>query len=517
MQIICETCSTRYSIDDNLVSGKAAKTRCKNCDHTIIVRGKAAPVTEPVPEGPWHVVADGTHRPVTAAELHRLRATGELDDKALVWREGWSDWRELGMVDELRDASPPIEAGSAAEVAPAPAATPALTVTRPVLRNERSETSVLFSLGSLARLAAPVPARAPVAAASGASGEGSGLLDIRALARTMAPAAARGRADRGSPDGLPVYGPVTFVEPAVLIPAKPPARDRRLVWAFAASIGMLAMVTAILVVITVRGSAPTHVEVSPVAPPAQPTGPSTPPMQPANPVTASAPPARSDSAPAVDATSVTATPTATGASVAQASPPAELPGAQAARATQLPIQAAPSVARLVTSTAASSATPPVRTTSSATASRRSSARASSSQPIAPVQTPSLQPQRGAESCSEVTCIVNSYADRCCEIYRGHADSPAAPPPPDPRLPGDLDRPAIAAGLARIDTRGCRDQSTARGDVTVSIKVSPAGAVTAVTVRSSPDPALSACVTAAVRNGMFAQTQRGSSFAYVWRF
>jgi len=42
-------------------------------------------------------------------------------------------------------------------------------------------------------------------------------------------------------------------------------------------------------------------------------------------------------------------------------------------------------------------------------------------------------------------------------------------------------------------------------------------VTVVTMRSSPDPALGACVTAAVRAGTFARTQRGGSFAYAWRF
>jgi TonB family protein len=116
----------------------------------------------------------------------------------------------------------------------------------------------------------------------------------------------------------------------------------------------------------------------------------------------------------------------------------------------------------------------------------------------------------------VTCIVNSYADKCCEIYRERTDSHAAPAP-GPALPDSLDRPAIAAGLSRIDMSKCHDRSPVHGDVTVSIKVSAAGAVTAVTVRTSPDPALSACVTTAAQKGAFGPTQRGGSFAYVWRF
>jgi hypothetical protein len=34
---------------------------------------------------------------------------------------------------------------------------------------------------------------------------------------------------------------------------------------------------------------------------------------------------------------------------------------------------------------------------------------------------------------------------------------------------------------------------------------------------SPDPALEACVTAAVRTSAFPATQRGGSFGYAWRF
>lgn len=511
MKVVCDTCGTKYSIDDSRVSGKAFKIRCKTCDRVIVLRGKTAPVTEPVPEGAWHVVIDGTHRPIALAELHRLRADGELDDATLVWREGWTDWRELGTIDELRDVAPSIEVAPEAEPEAAAAGGSVLRpVLRPVLRNERNESSVLFSLGSLAKLAAPAPA----AAAPAAAGEGSGLLDIRSIARTLAPAAARARTERGSLDDLPVYGPVTFGEPAVLVPAKPRGRDLRLVWALAASMGVLAIVTTILLVVVTRDGGPAHADGLPAATPGQPADPATP----------AAPAARSGSAPAAATELAPAAPMAAAPSAAQAVPAEAAPSvALAAAATPSVAQAAaPSVAGAAPTGAARSAAqaapapaaPPVRTASAA--SRRTPAHASSAQPVVPATPPALQPQRVAESCSEVTCIVNSYADKCCEIYREHADSHVAPPP-GPALPEGLDRPAIAAGLSRIDTRGCRDQSQAHGDVTVSIKVSPAGAVTAVTVRSSPDPALSACVNAAARKATFGQTQRGGSFAYVWRF
>jgi TonB family protein len=114
----------------------------------------------------------------------------------------------------------------------------------------------------------------------------------------------------------------------------------------------------------------------------------------------------------------------------------------------------------------------------------------------------------------VTCIVNGYADPCCAVHRRPA---AAPAPTGGELPERLDRPAIAGGLARIDARGCGKQSSAHGEVKVSVQVAPSGAVAGVTIMSSPDPVLEACVTAAVRKGAFPATLRGGSFGYAWRF
>jgi predicted Zn finger-like uncharacterized protein len=492
MKVFCDACGTKYSIDDNRVAGKAFKIRCRNCDHVIIRRAPTAPVTEPVPEaGIWYVVIDGTHRPIGLADLHRLRATGKLDDASLVWREGFDDWRELGTIDELCAVAPSVVA--------VPEARAAAVGARPVLRNERNETSVLFSLGKLANLATRPPAVAPTATA----GEGSGLLDIRSIARNLAPAAAHARTERGSLDDLPVYGPVTFGEPAVLVPRPRRGPERRLVWALAASVGLLAVVTTILVVIVLRDGRSAHAGVLPAAAPVQPASPASP--SPAG-ARVSQPPASTAVVPAAPTTATL--PAAQVAPAVAAEPVAQAAPAVAARSAT---QAAPAAA--ARSATQATATPPART---ASASRRAPALASSVRPVAPATSQPLQPRPIADSCSEVSCIVGSYADRCCEIYREHADSHVAPAP-GPALPDNLDRSTISAGLSRIDTSSCHDRSPAHGNVTVSIKVSAAGAVTAVTVRSSPDPALSACVTAAARKGTFAQTQRGGSFAYVWRF
>lgn len=484
MKLVCDTCGSKYSIDDSRVSGKAFKIRCKKCSGVILVRGAPAPVAEPVPDArAWHVVLGGTQvGPMALGELQRRRATGELDDASLVWREGFDDWRALGTVEEARDVAPPsvVVAPEASMDAPASA--------HPALRSERNETSVLFTLGNLAKLAAPAPA----AASPATGGEGSGLLDIRSLARTLAPAASPSRPARGSLDDLPLYAPVAFVEPAVLVPGSRRGQDRRLVWALAASMGALAIVAALLVVIVLRGDSGTaHASALP-----------------ASAATPAAPPASLARATSPSAPPVAQAPAATAATpVAQAVPS----GASPLPATAVAHPASTTVAHAAPAAAAAPRRAAARASATASSPSSTTSSASRVEPAAPPLTP---PKRAANACTEVSCVVSGYADKCCEIYRDHAGSS---PPPATTLPDSLDRAALAAGIARIDTSGCHDQSPARGDVTVSVKVSPAGAVTAVTVKSSPDAALSACVTAAAHKATFATTQRGGSFAYVWRF
>src|SRR5512140_2106408 len=321
MKIVCDTCGTKYSVDDSRVAGKAFKIRCKKCSREILLRGAPAPVTEPVPEaGAWHAVQGGTQvGPMAVAELHQLRATGKLDDESLVWREGFDDWRALGTIDELRDSTRvSVEIAPEVTDAPAPAPAPA----RPALRNERNETSVLFTLGNLAKLAASAPAEAAPSTGS----EGSGLLDIRSLARTLTPAPARTRTERGSVDDLPVYGPVSFAEPVAMVPGVRRTQDRRLVWALAASAGTLAIVAMILVVLVVRDNgAPAHAAGLPAVVPATVTPAATSVAQ-AAPNAAAATSVTQAAPNAAAATSVAhAAPTAAAASTAHAAPTAAGP------------------------------------------------------------------------------------------------------------------------------------------------------------------------------------------------
>ena len=78
---------------------------------------------------------------------------------------------------------------------------------------------------------------------------------------------------------------------------------------------------------------------------------------------------------------------------------------------------------------------------------------------------------------------------------------------------------IQDGVNKVKARvmACGDKSSAKGQVKVSVKVSPSGGVTGVTVKSSPDAGLGSCVASAMQKATFAKTQNGGSFAYPWNF
>src|SRR5687767_14975680 len=40
MKIVCDNCSTKYSIADEKVRGKVFKIKCKKCSHIIVVKGQ---------------------------------------------------------------------------------------------------------------------------------------------------------------------------------------------------------------------------------------------------------------------------------------------------------------------------------------------------------------------------------------------------------------------------------------------------------------------------------------------
>jgi len=355
MKIVCDSCSTKYSIADDKVRGKVFKIRCKKCSHIIVVRGTEgapAPAEAPAgaPEG-WHLVIDGDQvGPISDSEVKERFQRGEINADTYIWKEGFADWLKLSAVPEFaplmpaggpfgdssgatdtndvdprlgslsggdlagtpapiaaaeavpsffgsgragqeaaRVASQAVVAGTASSspsgraglgagaesdvfAAPAPAAVahgeglfaPSL-VSSPApasvtngwagsapmngaagghdggrvenLTAQRSENSVLFSLSNLQSLAAPAPVRGP---STPSNTEGSGLIDIRAMAATTlkptGPSSAGLPGGLAAPtagglDDLPAFGTTFGSAAPVLLPMQSSSGPPKWVWA----------------------------------------------------------------------------------------------------------------------------------------------------------------------------------------------------------------------------------------------------------------------------------------------
>ena len=111
------------------------------------------------------------------------------------------------------------------------------------LTGQRHENSVLFSLSNLQSLAMPsakpsttaLPTTAPTT-------EGSGLIDIRAMAASTRPAASRRPRRRRLDDDLPAFGSFSPAAP-VLLPM--PASSGPPRWIYLVIVGMLGLVGGI--------------------------------------------------------------------------------------------------------------------------------------------------------------------------------------------------------------------------------------------------------------------------------
>ncbi len=353
MKIVCDSCSTKYSISDDKVRGKVFKIRCKKCSHIIVVKGttEAAPaVVEAPSDAVWHLVVDGDQvGPLTDAEVKARLSRNEISAENYVWKEGFADWLRLAEVPEFGaaansapvagelfsdsgradptevgervgevglfsrgsasedaghaggfGASPMGMSGSARRRAPSSGggaaveddafSLPVAGVSTPVadgadlfgavapmaaradsgrtrsrgangtaaagrhdggrvenLTAQRSENSVLFSLANLQSLAAPAPTAKP---GTVQSTEGSGLIDIRAMAASTLRAPGGGGPSgfggdgRNAEEDLPAFGAFSVAAPVLLsLPSSsgPPK------WVYALVAVALVMAVAVLV------------------------------------------------------------------------------------------------------------------------------------------------------------------------------------------------------------------------------------------------------------------------------
>jgi TonB family protein len=150
---------------------------------------------------------------------------------------------------------------------------------------------------------------------------------------------------------------------------------------------------------------------------------------------------------------------------------------------------------------------------------------SADKPVTPAAKDPPVAKDAGGGCDEVSCVLNNYEGTCCAKFRkgggkapsgGAGDKPAAAKGDSPEA---LDRAMISDGVGKVKAKvmSCGEKSPAKGQVKVSVKVSPDGHVTNVTVKSTPDEGLGSCVASMMQRATFAKTQTGGSFSYPYTF
>jgi predicted Zn finger-like uncharacterized protein len=236
MNIQCQQCGTSYAVADEKVRGRLMKVRCKSCSEVIRVDGtilgtadgssappasSKAPMSKPpslvsrpgVDGAVWHIaVGDGTQGPYTLDELREYYAQGSVMLDTLVFRDGFEEWMPAGEVPELAapsQAQSHTQAGALAFAGGVsmgsdpfgerrPEKSPRVSASEMLDENVSREHTVQFSVDQIRALssasqpmqAAPVvsmPRSNTIPGTSGyASGDGSGLIDVRKLAEMHA-------------------------------------------------------------------------------------------------------------------------------------------------------------------------------------------------------------------------------------------------------------------------------------------------------------------------------------------
>jgi predicted Zn finger-like uncharacterized protein len=244
VKISCPACAAKYSIADEKVSDRLAKIRCRKCNATIVIDGKASPpsVYTAAGEATTDTASDdagdssqagglqftvdfgeGDQRTMTVPEIVTAYGAGQITQDTYLWADGFADWKPLSEVDEVVSAigggkapSPARAAARTAARAPAPdlfggidaagseddvaTSAPDHSSSSSASRGggglsfgsagassgstgSRNESSVLFSLSALTSAASRPSSRpvSPIASTGAATREDSGLIDLKAL------------------------------------------------------------------------------------------------------------------------------------------------------------------------------------------------------------------------------------------------------------------------------------------------------------------------------------------------
>jgi serine/threonine protein kinase len=134
----------------------------------------------------------------------------------------------------------------------------------------------------------------------------------------------------------------------------------------------------------------------------------------------------------------------------------------------------------------------------------------------------VPPPPAAAACDEASCAASNNDAECCDKFRSvepPVDAAVPPQSEPPVAPEVIDRDMIARGIrsvrARIDA--CGAAFSGAGLVKVSVSVAADGKVASITIKSSPDDWLGACVKQRLQLAEFAQTQHGFAFSYGFTF
>lgn len=137
MKISCPACAAKYSIADEKVSDRLAKIRCRKCNATIVIDGKASPPSVYTAAGEATTEAsddagdsqaaglqftvdfgEGDQRTMAVSEIVAAYNAGQITQDTYLWADGFADWKPLAEVDEV------IAALGSGAAQPAPAAAP---------------------------------------------------------------------------------------------------------------------------------------------------------------------------------------------------------------------------------------------------------------------------------------------------------------------------------------------------------------------------------------------------------
>jgi predicted Zn finger-like uncharacterized protein len=333
------------------------------------------------------------------------------------------------------------------------------------MTGQRNENSVLFSLNNLQALAsggggAPKPASSEAAAPrpgfANSQTEGSGLIDIRAMAASTLAASPAG--PTGTKSEEPAFATAPLFSPMaapILMPA-PASGPPKWIWALL-GVGVLAVVGIVIVgvlLLTRKPEPPPVVAVAPPVNPAVPVAqPTNPVAQPANPVANPANPAANPAAP----------PAADGAHHKDhAKTPKEPKGTAAVPKGETPKAEAPKA-----------------------------------------ETPAATPKKSAHKDELDDLLNNAAPDKPAPKHSAPKQDDSASAGGD--LPDQLDKGAIVGGMSKVKTKvaDCYTQYKVPGLANVSVTIGKSGHVSSANVSGSfSGTPTGSCVEKAVKSATF---------------